>query len=601
MRHATLLSVVLLALCACTSPGNAPTSADTDAQAASKTQAVIAIAGDHAFAPAIRADDLAAHVKTLASDAFAGRGPGTAGEDRTIDYIRSQFARIGLQPGNGDSWVQTVPMLETTANPSASLRFAIGTTEQTLRYGDDMVVWTRSGRSHVSLADSPLVFVGYGVDAPDRDWNDYAGIDVKGKTVVMLINDPGFHTNDPRLFDGRRMTLYGRWTYKFEEAARHGAAAALIIHDDAGASYDWSVVRNSWSGPQHDLLPADDPGPRLTAQGWITQTSAEALFKAAGLDLATLRAAANRPGFTAVPLNAKAALELDSHTVRKTSRNVLGLLPGTSNADEAIVYMAHWDHLGTHAGEPGDNIYNGAVDNATGVAGILEIVEAFANAPQRPRRSILFLATTLEESGLLGSRYYVALPVFPLAQTVAAINLDALAPIGKAHDLAIVGKGSSQLDQLLVTALAAQGRRASEERDVTAGDYFRSDHFSFAQAGVPALYISSGDNLIDGGTAAGTAAQVDYSEHRYHQPGDQYDPASWNLDGIVEDLQALYSVGSTLANGDQWPDWSAGNPFKPLRDTMRPPPAAVGNTRPSLRPGSSTRPATPSKPAGAKP
>ena len=598
MRHATLLSALMLALCACTSPGNAPASAGTNAQAASKTRAVIAIAGGHAFAPAIRADDLASHVKTLASDAFGGRGPGTAGEDRTIDYIRSQFARIGLQPGNGDSWFQTVPMLETTTDPSASLQLAIGDTRQTLRYGDDMVVWTRSGRSHVSLAGSPLVFVGYGVDAPERGWNDYAGIDVKGKTVMMLANDPGFHANDARLFDGRRMTLYGRWTYKFEEAARHGAAAALIIHDDAGAAYDWNVVRNSWTGPQHDLLPADDPEPRLSAQGWITQTSAEALFKAAGLHLATLRAAANRPGFTAVPLNANASLELDSRTVRKSSHNVLGLLPGTSNADEAIVYMAHWDHLGTHAGEPGDAIYNGAVDNATGVAGILEIAEAFANAQQRPKRSILFLATTLEESGLLGSRYYVAHPVFPLAQTVTAINLDALDPIGKARDLAIVGKGSSQLDALLMTALAAQGRHATEERDVTAGGYFRSDHFSFARTGVPALYIASGSGLIDGGEAAGNAAQVDYSEHRYHQPSDQYDPASWNFDGIVEDLQALYSVGATLANDGQWPNWSTGNPFKPLRDAMRPPIVPAVSTRITGQPA---RPTTSTKPAGAKP
>ena len=587
MRHATLLSVVLLALCACTSPRNAPNSAEADASNARKARAVVAIAGDHAFAPAIRAEDLAAHVQILASDAFGGRGAGSAHEEQTVDYVRSQFARIGLQPGNGDQWFQTVPMLETTANPSASLRFTIGEGQQTLRYGDDMVVWTRSGRSHVSLANSPLVFVGYGVDAPERGWNDYAGIDVKGKTVVMLVNDPGFHVGDPRLFDGRRMTLYGRWTYKFEEAARHGAAAALIIHDDKGASYGWDVVRNSFTGPQHDLLAADDPGPRLTAQGWINQASAEALFKAAGLDLATLRAAANRPGFTPMPLNANASLELDSRTARKSSRNVLGLLPGRDHADEVLVYMAHWDHLGTQPQAQGDAIYNGAVDNATGVAGILEIAEAFANARQRPQRSILFLATTLEESGLLGSRYYVAHPVFPLAQTVAAINLDALAPIGRAHDLAIVGKGSSQLEDLLATALAAQGRRASEESDVSAGDYFRSDHFSFAKVGVPALYIESGSNLFEGGSAAGTAARSDYAAHRYHQPGDQYDPGSWKLDGIVEDLQALYTVGSTLANSAQWPDWTTGNPFKPLRDRMRPPVLRPAPVKPSRAGGHS--------------
>jgi Zn-dependent M28 family amino/carboxypeptidase len=566
MRFATL-SLALLALCACTQRDASRQSAGA---AVSDARSTATPAGDHAFHDAIDAGDFVAHVRELSSDAFAGRGPGTVGEDRTVDYIKSQFARIGLQPGNGEDWFQTVPMAETTADASATLRLKAGGAEQALKYGDDMIVWTRSGRPHVSLKDSPLVFVGYGVDAPERRWNDYDGVDVKGKTVVMLVNDPGFHAGDARLFDGPRMTYYGRWTYKFEEAARKGAAAALIVHDTAGASYGWDVVRNSWSGPQYDLPAEDDPAPRLPVQGWITGEAADALFKAAGQDFAKLRAAGNRPGFKAVPLDATASLELDSATTLKRSRNVLGLLPGSEKPDEAILYMAHWDHLGTHEGEAGDAIYNGAVDNATGVAGILEIAEAFRKAPVPPKRSILFVAVTLEESGLLGSKYYVAHPVVPLDRTVAVINLDALSPVGKARDLTVTGKGSSQLEELLKTALDAQHRRMVAESNTTAGYYFRSDHFNFAKAGVPALYIGSGSDLLEGGKAAGEAAERDYGEHRYHKPGDQYDAATWKVDGIVQDLEAVYSVGRTLANDGQWPNWYEGSPFKAARDAMRP-------------------------------
>ena len=573
MLRATSLSIALLALCACGSRDPAPQAAGASMPDARGAHAV---AGDHAFADAITEGDFAAHVQALASDAFAGRAPGTAGEERTVDYIKSQFARIGLQPGNGADWFQTVPMMETTADESAVLGLKIGEVQQALKFGDDMVVGTRTGQARVSLKDSPLVFVGYGVDAPERDWNDYAGIDVKGKTVVMLVNDPGFHSNDSRLFDGNRMTWYGRWTYKFEEAARKGAAAALIIHDTAGASYGWDVVRNSWSGPQYDLPAKDDSAPRLPVQGWISGPAAESLFKAAGQDLAALRAAAGRRGFRAVPLDASASLELTSRSVEKRSRNVLGLLPGSEKPDEAIVYMAHWDHLGTHEGETGDAIYNGAVDNATGVAGILEIAEAFRKAPTPPKRSILFLAVTLEESGLLGSKYYVAHPVIPLAQTVAVINLDAMSPVGKARDLTVVGKGSSQLEDILKAAADRQQRRLMEESTPAAGYYFRSDHFNFAKAGVPALYIGSGSDLVEGGIAAGEAASRDYNEHRYHKPGDQFDAPGWKLDGIVQDLELVRSVGDTLANSGQWPNWREGSPFRAARDAMRPAAGARG-------------------------
>ena len=571
MRHPAprlaLVASALLTLGACTPRGDdtAPAADAKDPAAARVAPATV-----HAFKDGIDAADFAEHVEHLASDDFGGRGPGSAGEDKTVDYIKSQFARIGLQPGNGGDWFQTVPMVETTADESATLDLAVGGQRQVLAFGKDMVVGTRTGQAVVNLKDSPLVFVGYGVDAPEQAWNDYAGLDVKGKTVVMLVNDPGFHARDARLFDGNRMTYYGRWTYKFEEAARKGAAAALIIHDTDGASYGWDVVRNSWSGPQYDLPAKDDPAPRVPAQGWITGEAATALFKAAGQDLAKLRAAANKRGFKPVPLDATASLDLKSSSVEKSSRNVIGLLPGSETPDEAIVYMAHWDHLGTHDGEAGDNIYNGAVDNATGVAAILELAEAFRKAKTPPKRSILFLAVTLEESGLLGSKYYVAHPVVPLDKTVAVVNLDALAPIGKARDITVVGKGSSELEDVLKTVLDSQQRTAVGEENTAAGYYFRSDHFNFAKAGVPALYIDSGTDLVEGGKAAGDAAGKDYTDNRYHKPGDQFDAATWKLDGIVQDVNTAYAVGETLANGGQWPNWNAGNPFKAARDKMRP-------------------------------
>lgn len=566
-RLALTAIAVLFAATACT-PRNEATAASGNPE---PSDVRISPATVHAFKDGIDAGDFAEHVKTLAADDFGGRGPGTVGEDKTVEYIKAQFARIGLQPGNGGDWFQTVPMVETTADESATLALDVAGQRQTLAFGKDMVVGTRSGRAQVDLKDSPLVFVGYGVHAPERDWNDYAGIDVKGKTVVMLVNDPGFHAHDTRLFDGDRMTYYGRWSYKFDEAARQGAAAALIIHDIAGASYGWDVVRNSWSGPQYDLPAKDDPAPRLPVQGWITGAAAEALFKAAGQDLGKLRAAANKRGFKAVPLEATASLQLKSRSVEKSSRNVIGMLPGTDKPEEAILYMAHWDHLGTHVAEPsstagGDNIYNGAVDNATGVAGILEIAEAFRKAPVPPKRSVLFLAVTLEESGLLGSKYYVAHPVVPLDRTVAVFNIDALSPVGRARDITVVGKGSSQLEDLLEAVLKRQGRSAVAEDNPAAGYYFRSDHFNFAKAGVPALYIDSGIDLVDGGKPAGQAAGQDYTAHRYHKPADEYDPATWKLDGIVQDLDTVLAVGEQLAKDGAWPNWYPGNPFKAARD-----------------------------------
>jgi Zn-dependent M28 family amino/carboxypeptidase len=563
--------LIVLALAAC-QPAAAP-------DATGKTGAPPAPTGapaGHAFHDGIDAGDFAQHVQVLASDAFEGRGPGTPGEDKTVAYIQAQMERIGLKPGNHGEWFQTVPMVETTADPSTPLHLEVAGKPRDLRFGDDMVVGTRTGKKEVKVDDSQVVFVGYGVDAPEQKWNDYAGIDVSGKTVVMLVNDPGFHAHDASLFEGKRMTYYGRWTYKFEEAARKGAAAALVIHDTPGASYGWDVVRNSWSGTQYDLPAASDPAPRLPVQGWITGDAAKSLFADAGLDLDALRAAANKRGFKAVPLDARLSVDLKSSISQTSSRNVVGMLPGSTHPDEAVLYMAHWDHLGKHDAEatPGgheDVIYNGAVDNGTGVAGVLEIAEAFAKQATPPQRSVLFLAVTLEESGLLGSQYYVAHPVVPLANTVAVFNIDAMGVFGRSRDVTVVGMGSSELEDALAKVAHSQGRTLHAEAHPEAGGYFRSDHFNFAKAGVPSLYIDSGEDLVDGGSTAGAAAANDYNEHRYHKPADEYDAKTWKLDGTMEDLVALYTVGSDLASSTQWPDWYAGNPFKAERDKARRP------------------------------
>lgn len=575
-RKLVLCLAAAAALTACKREAPAP-AADTAPPAAAPAPAA---APSHAFSTGIAPADFAELVKTLSSDAFEGRGPGTPGEDKTVAYIRDQMQRIGLQPGNGDSWFQDVAMTETTAAPGTTLTINHDGAARQLAFGTDMVVGTRTGQPEVKLDGSDMVFVGYGVDAPEQKWNDYAGQDWKGKTVVMFVNDPGFHTGDGSLFEGKRMTYYGRWTYKFEEAARKGAAAALIVHDTPGASYGWDVVKNSWSGAQYDLPAKDDPEPRIPVQGWITAEAAKQLFADAGLDLAQAYKDASKRGFKPVPLKAKLSVDLKSTIAEKTSRNVVGVLPGSSRADEAVLYMAHWDHLGKHEGEPGDNIYNGAVDNATGVAGILEIAEAFAHQQPKPERSVVFLAVTLEESGLLGSKYYVAHPTFPLNKIAGVINLDAMPVAGRAKDLVVNGFGSSQLEDMLKPIAAAQGRVLHSEDAPQSGFYFRSDHFNFAKAGVPALYIDGGEDLVDGGIEAGRRAAAEYAK-RYHTPADEYDPATWKLDGVMDDLQAVYGVGKELAAGDSWPNWYPDNPFKAARDKMMGRPTSLPAAEPA--------------------
>ena len=557
------LACVLLAACGRSEP---PATATDPMPAPAPSPA--AAPAPHAFDPAITAEDFRADITALASDEFAGRAPGTRGETLTIEYLRDRFQSMGLKPGNGDSWFQTVPMVETTAEPVAA---AVKVRDKSLEwaFGTQWVAGTRTGQATVDVTDSALVFVGYGVVAPEENWNDYAGLDVKGKTVVMLVNDPGFHVDDPALFGGKRMTYYGRWTYKFEEAARQGAAAALIIHDTDGAGYGWSVVENGWTGAQYDLPAAEDPDPRLPLQGWISGESAQDLFAQSGLSLEALRLAASRPGFKAVPLPATLSVALKSTIKESESKNVLALLPGSERPDEAIVYMGHWDHLGTQTGADGSvQVFNGAIDNASGVAGILEIADAFARGGQAPKRSVLFAAVTLEESGLLGSKYYVAHPTFPTRNIAGVINIDAMTIVGRTRDIVVTGYGASELEDILRPIAERQGRVLHGESSVEKGFYFRSDHFNFAKAGVPALYASSGLDHVEKGEEYGMAIAQDYGVNRYHKPADVVDP-DWDLSGVVEDLEALYAVGRELADGTAWPNWYPGNPFRAVRDADR--------------------------------
>ncbi len=557
-RTAAALLVTLLAGCQPDTPPVAESAAPAAATSAPTA------AADYTFGPDISAEDIAQHVQVLASDAFEGRAPGGVGEQLTVEYIVSQFKRLGLQPGNGDSYTQTVPMVQTRIDPTTELTLRDAQGSQTLGVGRDMVIGTSTGQAEVNIENSELLFVGYGVNSPESNWNDYS-VDVRGKTVVILVNDPGFHVGDENLFLGKRMTYYGRWTYKYEEAARQGAAAALIIHDTEGAGYGWEVIANGWSGAQFDLPASEDPSPRLPVQGWLTAEAASALFERAGLDFAELRKAASTPGFAPVPLATSMSVTVKSEISRGESRNVLGLLPGSARPDEAVIYVAHWDHLGIDPTLEGDTIFNGAVDNATGVAGVLEIAERFVTRETPPERSVLFVAVTLEESGLLGSKYYVAHPSIALDKTVAVVNLDALPVIGRTRDLTVIGFGNSELEDILRPIAERQSRILRPESAPEKGFFFRSDHFNFAKAGVPALYAKGGADHFEKGETYGIEAQAEYIRSRYHQPGDAFDP-SWDMSGLVEDLLAVYQLGNQLASGNQWPNWYEGNAFKAARD-----------------------------------
>jgi Zn-dependent M28 family amino/carboxypeptidase len=520
-----------------------------------------------ATAPEIRAEDLAAQIRILASDDFAGRQPGTSGERKTVAYLSREFERLGLQPGNGESYVQEVPMVEVLSEPKGpvALTYADGSSD-TLAVGDEVVIQTLRVDPEVTVKDSELVFVGFGVNAPELGWNDYAGLDVKGKTVVVLVNDPGFETSNPDLFRGKAMTYYGRWTYKYEEAMRQGAAAAVIVHDDAGASYGWPVVQNSFAGAEFDL-PHTGPDAELAVRGWMTTAAAQRVFAKAGKDLTELRKQANQPGFKPVSLGATISMALKSQVKHSKSHNVVALVPGSEHPNEVVILTAHWDHLGHNLALPGDGIFNGAIDNGTGVAALLEIAEAFAKAPQKPKRSVMFIAVTLEESGLLGSRWYVENPLMPLKDTVATINMDALQVIGKTRDVVVVGFGNSELDDVLKKHAESQGRIVVPEPTPENGFYYRSDHFNFARAGVPSLYAKNGIDHLEKGEAYGREIAKEYTANRYHKPSDEFDP-SWDLSGNAQDAELMHLVARELVDGNEWPNWYEGNEFRSARTAM---------------------------------
>jgi Zn-dependent M28 family amino/carboxypeptidase len=521
----------------------------------------------------ITADAIANRVKEISDDKYQGRAPASPAGLTASQWIADEMKRIGLQPaGENGTYFQTVALSRSNVDPAKSY-LEIGQRggrKTRLAYGTDAVFLTKKIAPEVTFKSSDLVFVGHGVVAPEENWNDYAGLDVKGKTVVILVNDPGFADNDPTLFKGKAMTYYGRWTYKFEEAGRQGAAAALIVHETVPAAYGWDVVKNSWTGDQYDLVRPDGAADRTKLEGWITLDVAKRLFKEAGLDFDTEKAAAQKRGFKGVPMGHLAAsARIVSNAETLKSRNVAGVLKGAKHPDEYVLLTAHWDHLGVRDVPAGqDGIYNGAVDNGTGVASILTIAESLAKRKEPLDRSVLVLSVTAEESGLLGSDYFAQQPLVPLKNIVGGLNIDALQPIGPAHDIVVIGYGASQLEDVLARHAAAAGKHLTPDPSPEAGYFYRSDHVSLAKRGVPMIDPEVGQDLISGGVEAGKAAEDDYRAHRYHSPADEYSP-SWNLTGVVEDVSIFRDWVADLASSQDWPNWYPGNEFRALRDAQR--------------------------------
>ena len=510
------------------------------------------------------------HVETLASDEFGGRAPASPGEDLTIAYLVDHFKGLGLEPANNGSYTQDVPLAWVEVVNQPDLVFSGGEGEDmVLAYGPEQVIGSRRQMQTSAIENSEMVFVGYGINAPERGWNDYEGIDVTGKTVVMLINDPGYATQDPELFNGNAMTYYGRWDYKYGEAAKQGAAGAIIIHDTLPAAYGWPTVENSWTGPQFDMVLPDQGASLTRVEGWIQKDKAEALFRKAGLDLAEMYTAAQQPGFKAVPMNVTATASIEARSEQVNSRNVAAILRGSEAPDEIFIYVAHWDHLGTDPKLEGDQIYNGALDNASGTAALMEIAGAYAALPQPPRRSVLFLAVTAEEQGLLGTQYYAANPLFPLENTVGGLNMDGMNTVGATRDITVVGLGMSDLDDYLKEAAARQERILEGDREAEKGYYYRSDHFELAKEGVPMLYPGGGYDNREKGVAYGMEKANEYTRDHYHRVSDEYD-LSWDVSGALEDMDVFFRTGLEIANGDDWPNWKEGTEFKAKRDAQRP-------------------------------
>ena len=524
--------------------------------------------------PDIDVDAVLKHTKTLSSDEFEGRAPGSKGENLTVDYLVDGFKKIGLKPGNPDgSYVQKVPLVGITPTP-APLVFTKGSQQSRLRWKDDVVAWTKHVTDRSSLESSELVFVGYGVVAPEYTWDDYKGVDVKGKTLVMLVNDPPVPDPanpsqlDPKTFGGKAMTYYGRWTYKYEIGAQQGAAGVLLIHETGPAGYPFDVVQSKVS-EQFDLVTPDKNMGRVAIEGWITLDQGRKLLKMAGRDFDELKKQAATREFKPIPLGVTASMTINNTLRTVDSRNVVARLEGGDSTlkDEYVVYTAHWDHLGIGPEVDGDRIYNGAQDNAIGTAGLLEIARAFTMLPQPPKRSILFLSVTAEEQGLLGSQYYSVAPIYPLAKTLANINMDGLNVHGRTKDLTLIGLGASDLDEYAIDAAGEQGRVIRPDAEPEKGFYYRSDHFNFAKEGVPALDPDEGIDFVGKPADYGKRMRDDYTEHRYHKPSDVVLP-DWDLSGAREDLKVFLTVGYRVAQASKYPEWKPGNEFRAKREAM---------------------------------
>jgi len=506
-------------------------------------------------------------IAELSSDAYGGREPMSEGERLTLDFIETRFREAGLEPLFEDGYRQAVDLVSIEADPATvQMTFHLDGQDRLVRHQDEMVVGTMRAVPESRVKSSEVVFVGYGIVAPEYGWNDYADVDVRGKTVLILINDPGFASQDPALFKGNAMTYYGRWTYKYEEAARQGAVAAVIIHDTAPAAYGWEVVRNSWTGPQFHLHRDNDNLDRLPIESWVQRSVAEEVVAAAGFDLTALEQQALSPEFRAVPLNSTMDASVENRIVRNQSYNVGALLHGSVRPSEVFIYTAHWDHIGTDPSvdEGSDGIYNGAVDNATGIAALLELARSFAALPRSPERSVAFLAVTAEESGLLGSAHYANHPALPMQQTVGGINMDSMRIYGPTNDVVVVGHGSSELEDVLRRKADAQGRVVKPEEYPERGGYYRSDHFNFARKGVPMLYAEAGSDHRELGPDYIKARDREYLENRYHTALDEMTD-DWDLRGLAQDIELYFGIGLEVADGNSWPQWYEGNEFRSIR------------------------------------
>ncbi|MEE4244370.1 MAG: M28 family metallopeptidase [Kangiellaceae bacterium] len=503
----------------------------------------------------------AEYVKTLSSDKFGGRAPSSPGEAYTVEYMTKNFAALGLAPGNGKLYTQEVPLVSITSTPTVDL--SIG--EYKFNYRSDYVVNSSKLSENISVKNSQVVFVGYGIVAPEYDWNDYADIDVKGKTVVILVNDPGYATGDENLFTGKAMTYYGRWTYKYEEAARQGAAGAIIVHETKPASYGWNVVESSWTGAHFHLPTAENSPPLVDAEMWLSEEKTRMILKQANQDFDQLKEAAKQRGFKAVPLNMQANVAIANQVKRSISNNILATIKGSERPDEHIIYMAHWDHIGTKPNKQGDKIYNGALDNATGTAGLLLLAEAFQTLKTPPKRSVTFIAVTAEEQGLLGSKFYGENPVVPLNKTVGVINMDSLNIQGLKKDLTVVGFNKSQLQNYLAIAASTQKRKLLAESAPERGGFYRSDHFSLAKKGVPAIYAGGGVEPLNDKEAKINAVVRELRKRCYHQPCDEFNE-NWSLKSAIADLQVFFETGLLVANSNDWPNYYEGTEFKQARD-----------------------------------